>query len=376
MEKFTLIASARFGLEMVVRNELRTLGFQNIETSDGKAEFSAKLDEIPRANIWLRSADRVFLKMGAFKALTFDELFEGCKAIPWEDFITPAGSVIVNAKALKSTLMSDRSCQSIVKKAIVERLKQHYGLEWLEESGPEYAVQLTILKDNAILSLDTSGAGLHKRGYRKRAGEAPLKETLAAGLVLLSRWRKEELFIDPMCGSGTIPIEAALIARNIAPGLKRGFAAEKWPVVPDEAWRDARIAAHDNIDFDTELSIMGSDIDSTGIRGSKTNALNAGVEKDIIFEQKDIKDLWIDRQYGSAITNAPYGHRMAEFRDLNQIYISINKTFRKKKGWSVYVLTADSQFPKYFKRARPDRVRKLYNARIRVNYYQYYASSP
>ena len=376
MDKFTLFATARFGLEMVVKNEVRALGFKDIKASDAKVEFSAVLNDIPKANLWLRSAERVFLKMGEFKALTFDELFEESKALPWENFITQSGSVTVNAKALKSTLQSERSCQSIVKKAIVERLKQQYNLQWLEETGPAFTIQVSILKDIVVLALDTSGSGLHKRGYRKQAGEAPLKETLAAGLVLLSRWRKEEILIDPMCGSGTILIEAAMIARNIAPGLKRGFASEKWPAIATEAWRDARLAAIDCIDFDADLSLYGYDIDAPSIQDSKTNAHNAGVEKDIVFEQKDIKDLWIDRQFGSIITNPPYGRRMSEYQDLNQVYLSINKTFRKKKGWSVYVLTADSMFPKYFKRARPDRVRKLYNGRIRVNYYQYYGANP
>jgi len=372
MDKFTLIATARFGLEMVVKNEVRALGFKDFKASDAKVEFSATLNDIPRANLWLRSADRVYLKMGEFKAQTFDELFEKTKALPWENFITQSGSVTINAKALKSTLMSDRSCQSIVKKAVVERLKQHYNLQWLDETDPAYSIQVSILKDIVVLALDTSGSGLHKRGYRKLAGEAPLKETLAAGLVLLSRWQKEEILIDPMCGSGTILIEAAMLARNIAPGLKRGFAAEKWPAIASEAWRDTRLAAHDCIDFNADLSLYGYDIDGPAIQDGKINAHNAGVEKDIVFAQKNIKELWIDRQFGSIITNPPYGRRMSDYHDLNQVYLSINKTFRKKKGWSVYILTADSMFPKYFKRARPDRVRKLYNGRIRVNYYQYY----
>ncbi len=376
MDKITLIASARFGLEMVVKNEVRALDFHDIETADGKVEFGAAIEDIPKANIWLRSADRVFLKVGQFKAITFDELFELCKALPWEQYIPADGAITVNANALKSTLQSDRACQSIVNKAVAERLKGFYHLEWLEESGPSFTIQVTILKDIVVLGLDTSGAGLHKRGYRERAGEAPLKETLAAGLVLLSRWRKEELLIDPMCGSGTILIEAAMIARNIAPGLKRGFASEKWPWIADEAWRDARLAAHDAIDFKTDLSLFGYDIDRLGINDSKANAVIAGVNKDIVFEQRDIRELWIDRQFGSIITNPPYGRRMSDFQNLNQLYLAINKTFRKKNGWSVYVLTADSQFPKYFKRARPDRVRKLYNGRIRVNYYQYYAPTP
>ncbi|NCF68674.1 MAG: methyltransferase [Chloroflexi bacterium] len=376
MNKVTLIATAKFGLESIVRNEVRALGFKNISVSDGKIEFVATLEDIPTTNLWLRCADRVFLKFGAFKAHTFDQLFEETKALPWENLITQEGSFTVNARAVKSTLKSARSCQSIVKKAVVERLKAAYGLQWLAETGPEFTIQVSILKNTAVLSLDTSGNGLHKRGYREAAGEAPLKETLAAGLVLLSRWRKDGLLIDPMCGAGTILIEAAMIARKIAPGLKRGFASEKWPVVGDKAWRDARLAAHDLIDFDPHLQILGYDLDAPSIEGCAINARNAGVEKEIQFARKDVKDLWIDRQYGSIITNPPYGRRMTDYGELNQIYLSINKTFRKKKGWSIYLLTADSMFPKYFKRARPDRVRKLYNGRIRVNYYQYYGRRP
>jgi len=372
MNKITLIATTKFGLEMIVKNEVRALGFRNIAVSDGKIEFEATLDDIPLANLWLRCADRVFLKFGEFKATTFDQLFEESKALPWESLISKDGVFVVNAKSVKSTLQSARSCQSIVKKAVAERLKGQYGVEWLSETGPEFTIQVSLLKNTAVLALDTCGAGLHKRGYRTEAGEAPLKETLAAGLVLLSRWRKDGLLIDPLCGAGTILIEAAMIARDIAPGLKRGFASEKWPAIPDSAWREARLTAYDRIDFDPDIKIFGYDSDEASIKGCAINSRNAGVENDILFEQKDIKDLWIDRQFGSIITNPPYGRRMSEYQHLNQIYLSLNKTFRKKKGWSVYVLTADSMFPNYFKRSRPDRVRKLYNGRIRVNYYQYY----
>jgi putative N6-adenine-specific DNA methylase len=231
---------------------------------------------------------------------------------------------------------------------------------------------VSILKDNAVIALDTSGAGLHKRGYREQAGEAPLKETLAAGLILLSRWRADELLIDPMCGSGTIPIEAAMIARNLAPGVKRQFAAESWPAIDKRTWRDARAEAQQLTSGSNTLAIFGSDVDGDAIQDSLKNAAIAGIAEDVVFEQKSISDLWIDQQYGSMITNPPYGRRMADYRSINRLYLTMNKIFRKKKGWSIYVLTADSLFPKYFKRSAPDRVRKLYNGRIRVNYYQYY----
>jgi len=376
MDEITLIATATFGLEKVVRNEVIALGFENIKVSEGKVEFEATLGDIPRANLWLRCADRVLLKIGEFEAFTFDELFEKTKALPWEDFITEDGKFDVNGKAVKSTLGSIRACQSIVKKAVVERLKQKYNKDWFEETGPEFTIQISMLKDVAVLTIDTSGAGLHKRGYREAGGEAPLKETLAAGLVLLSFWNADRILIDPMCGSGNIMIEAAMIARHIAPGLKRGFASEKWPAIDVNYWSEARLAARDAILPDHKLQIFGYDIDGKSIAACRINAANAGVGDVIVFEQKDMKDVWINDKYGIVISNPPYGVRMSEFKEINEIYIAIHKMFRKKRGWSLYILTADEIFPNYFKRARPDRVRKLYNGKIKVDYYQYYGEKP
>lgn len=376
MSNITLIATATFGLEKVVKLEVEAMGFKITKVSDGRIEFEATLDDIPKANLWLRCADRVLLKLGEFEALTFDELFEKTKALPWESLITVDGEFTVSGKAVKSTLGSVRACQSIVKKAVVERLKEKYDTEWFEETGPEFPILVSMLKDVALLTIDTSGVGLHKRGYREKAVEAPLKETLAAALVLLSFWNKDRLLIDPMCGSGTILIEAAMIARNMGPGLKRKFASEEWPVINESAWHEARFSANNAIKTDFKLQIFGYDVDKTSTEACKTNARNAGVEGDIVFEQKDIKDLWIDKQYGIVISNPPYGKRMSEFKEINDIYISFHKTFKKKRGWSIYILTADEMFPKYFKRAQPDRVRKLYNGRIKTNYYQYYGEKP
>jgi len=376
MSNITLIATATFGLEKVVKLEVEAMGFKITKVSDGRIEFEATLDDIPKANLWLRCADRVLLKLGEFEALTFDELFEKTKALPWESLITVDGEFTVSGKAVKSTLGSVRACQSIVKKAVVERLKEKYDTEWFEETGPKFPILVSMLKDVALLTIDTSGVGLHKRGYREKAVEAPLKETLAAALVLLSFWNKDRLLIDPMCGSGTILIEAAMIARNMAPGLKRKFASEEWPVINESAWHEARFSANNAIKTDFKLQIFGYDVDKTSTEACKTNARNAGVEDDIVFEQKDIKDLWIDKQYGIVISNPPYGKRMSEFKEINDIYISFHKTFKKKRGWSIYILTADDMFPNYFKRAQPDRVRKLYNGRIKTNYYQYYGEKP
>jgi len=376
MNKITLMAIFSFGLEAIVKRELQGLGFDQLTVANGKVEFEATPEDIPKANLWLRCADRVLLKVGEFKAITFDELFEGTKALPWEEWITKDGQFTVTGKSVKSVLGSVRACQSIVKKAVVERLKEKFKTDWFEETGPEFTIQVGMLKDMATLTIDTSGSGLNKRGYRLQAGEAALKETLAAALVQLSFWNKDRLLIDPMCGSGTILIEAALLARNIAPGLNREFASERWPSIQKSAWREARRNAKEGIDKNPELQIYGYDIDPSMIEASKANVKRAGVEVDIIFEQKDIKDLWIDNQYGILISNPPYGIKLGRFEDLNEIYISIHKTFRKKTGWSVYVLTADKKFPDYFKRAKPDKVRKLYNGPLEVNYYQYFGERP
>lgn len=371
MDKITLIATTTFGLEAVVKNELKKLGFYITTVADGRIEFDAHLGDIAKANLWLRCADRVLLKIGEFKAVDFDQLFDQTRALPWEQWIVKGGKITVTGKSVKSTLASVRSNQSIVKKAIVERLKEKYKTEWLDESGMEFTVQVALLKDVAQLTLDTSGEGLHKRGYRSKAGEAPLKETLAAAMVLLSEWKPDGILIDPMCGSGTIPIEAAMIARNIAPGLKREFASENWPIVPSLAWQEARQSARKEILPSGNLKISGYDIDPAMIKIALANARKCGVNHDIIFEQKNIKDLWIDKQYGTIICNPPYGVKLLSAKALSPVYILIHNMFRKKKGWGVYVLTADKRFPNYFKRSAPEKVRKLFNGAIEVNYYQY-----
>jgi putative N6-adenine-specific DNA methylase len=318
----------------------------------------------------------VFLKLGEFPALSFEELFEQTKALPWENWITPDGKFTVNGKSVKSQLGSISACQSIVKKAVVEKLKAHYHQDWFEESGAEFTIQVALFKDTATLSIDTSGAGLNRRGYRTQAGSAAIKETLASALVQLSFWDRERLLIDPMCGSGTILIEAAMLGKNIAPGLNRSFASEEWPGIPSKAWRVARLKAYEAVDKNSELELFGYDIDPKVIEAARINARKAGVGNDILFEQKDVHDLWIDKQNGVLISNPPYGIKLGEFKQMNDIYISLNKTFKKKTGWSIYILTADKKFPDYFKRAQPDRVRKLYNGQIEVNYYQYYGERP
>lgn len=376
MDQVTLIATATFGLETAVKHEVAALGFDIIRVANGRVEFAAAPADIPRANLWLRCADRLLLKMGEFTAVTFDDLFEQTKALPWEALITRDGRFTVNAGAAKSTLLSDRSVQSIVKKAVVERLKAAYAVDWFPETGAAFTIEVTIFKDVALLAVDTSGDGLHKRGYRQEAGDAPLKETMAAALVQYSFWSRERRLLDPFCGAGTILIEAALMGRNIAPGLQRTFAAEAWPLIPAEAWREARETAVAAQTWDGELDLHGYDVDAASVEMAWRNAERAGVAGDVHFAQKDVRELWIDRQYGVLISNPPYGQRMADFRDLNDVYRALHQMFRKKRGWSIYILTADKKFPDYFKRARPDRVRKMYNGRIEVNYYQYYGEKP
>ena len=376
MQDITLIAICTFGLEAVVKRELLALGFKDLKTSEGQVEFKARVDDIPTVNLWLRSSDRVLLKMGQFKALTFDELFEGTKALPWGNWITEDGKFTVTGTAVKSTLGSVRACQSIVKKAVVENLKAKYHTEWFQENGPEFTIKIAMRKDVALLTIDTSGSGLNRRGYRVHAGEAALKETMASALVQLSFYSPERLLIDPFCGSGTILIEAAMQARKMASGLNREFASEEWPAVHPNAWKVARRKARLAALPAGGLKIFGYDLDHEMIHASQRNAQEAGVADDIVFEQKDVKELWIDKPYGLVISNPPYGVKLGDYQELNQIYISLHKTFRKKKGWSVYMLTADKKFPDYFKRAKPDRVRKLFNGPLEVNYYQYYGERP
>ncbi len=375
MDELRLYATSTFGLELTVKNQLKDMGYEITSSSDGKVEINGNFKDIARLNLWLRSADRVFIKMGEFKALTFEELFEKTKEIPWENLITKDGKFTVNGKSVDSTLFSVRSCQSIVKKAIVERLKDKYKKEWFEETGPEYTVQISMLRDIATLSIDTSGKGLNKRGYREAPVVASLKETLGAGLVMLSYYNKERTLLDPLCGSGTIPIEAAMIAKNIAPGLNRDFACKHWPQIDKDIWKIAYQEAYDLIDRDIKLDITGSDIDEEAIKCCLKNAKNAGVEKDITFKVQALNDIWIDKQYGIVITNPPYGERIGDYPTLNRLYLDMDKIFKKKKGWSIYVITGDLKFSSFFKR-HYDRERKLYNGNMQVRYLQFYGEKP
>lgn len=372
MDKVNLIATAAFGLEAVVARELKALGFDTLTVENGRVAFAADVSAIPRCNLWLRSADRLQLQVGEFTATSFDQLFEETKALPWERWIERDGNFPVVGKSIKSKLYSVPDCQAIVKKAVVERLKQKYHLEWFPETGARYTIQVALLKDRATLTIDTSGDGLHKRGYRQQAGVAPLRETLAAALVQLSYWQPSRLLLDPLCGSGTIAIEAALIGDNIAPGLTRRFASEEWPVLKRALWSDARSEASDAI-RDEPLEIHGSDADGSVVAAARKNADNAGVGEKLHFQRRSLAQVSSARKYGVLITNPPYGQRLED--KAGDIYPDLARLFAGLDTWSFYVLTDDTRAEQALGR-RADRRRKLYNGRILCHYYQFAGPRP
>ena len=341
MENYELIATSTFGIEGVVKREITNLGFKILKTENGKVTFLSDKAGIAKANLWLRTADRVLLKVGEFKAYTFDELFDKTNELDWSRYIPKNGKFIVNGKSVKSKLFSISDCQAIVKKSIAENLKKKYDVSWLEETGEDYAVLVSILKDTVTLTIDTSGIGLHKRGYRVRSVEAPLKETLAATLVLLSYWNKDRILYDVFCGSGTIPIEAAMIGKNIAPGLNRDFAAKHWPMIGEETWKEETKNAYLAIDHDIKLKIYASDIDEFNLNAAMKNAEEAGVDEDIIFSKSDFKYVSYKDNYGVLISNPPYGERLSEEHKVQKLYKDIGSIFNKLDTWSKYILTSN-----------------------------------
>ena len=376
MDKFNIIATTTFGLEACVKRECIKLGFENIKTFDGRVEFTGSAEDIARANIWLRCAGRVHIKMAEFKALSFEELFQGTKAVNWEDMIPVDGKFTVVGKSVKSKLFSVSDCQAIVKKAVVERMKTKYHVDWFDETGAEYTIQVALLNDIATLTIDSSGSGLHKRGYRANAMTAPLKESLAAAMVELSYWNKDRILLDPLCGSGTIPIEAALIARNIAPGLNRSFASEGWTNIIDKSiWKKVRVDAYKAIDYDCMPVIYGSDIDADAIELARDNAVKAGVDDCVHFSIKPCQQAELKGDYGVMITNPPYGERLGELKEVEQLYKDMGRIFKSNPTWSAYVITSMEYFEKLFGR-KADAKRKLFNGRIKTDYYQFYGPRP
>lgn len=375
MGQYDLIATATFGLESIVAREVKKLGYEDVTTENSRVIFRGDEEAICRCNLWLRSADRVFIRMGEFPATSFEELFERTKALPWGDILPENANFPVQGKSINSGLFSVPDCQAIVKKAIVEKMKQKYKKDWFEEDGPKFTIEVGLLKDIATITIDTSGVGLHKRGYRQTAGGAPLKETLAAAMVDLSFWNPDRLLLDPMCGSGTIAIEAAMIGRNMAPGLRRQFDSEEWPFMPNSLWDKAREEAEDAIDRTREFRILASDIDGRVLRTARQNAELAGVEEFVAFQTLPLKEISSKRKYGCIITNPPYGERMGELREAEDLYKELAEVCKELDAWSFYVLTSHKGFERLFGR-RADRKRKLYNGRIQVDYYQFYGPRP
>lgn len=374
--KYELIATATFGIEAVVKRELQNLGFKITKSEDGKITYTGDERAIVKSNLWLRSADRVLLKMGEFRAVTFEELFQQIKGMEWENLIPADGKFTVTGTSVKSALHSVPACQSIGKKAIVERLREYYGLETFPETGAEYTVKITILKDNVTVTVDTSGAGLHKRGYRVMDVAAPIKETLAAAMVQLSFWKPGRYLMDPCCGSGTIPIEAAMIGRNIAPGLGRKFACEGWDIIPQSVWKEERKAAFDAIDYDADVRIFASDVEPKAVEAARENAAEAGVDDCIVFKRMNVSHIEAREPSGIIITNPPYGERIGGDGQKDRIYASYRKFFRENPDWSLFMITTDKDVEEKIFGREADRRRKLYNGRLEVCYYQFHGTKP
>lgn len=373
-----LIATAAFGLEAVVSRELEKLGYADRVVEDGRVTFAADHAAIARTNLWLRSADRVLVELGQFNASEFGALFDGVVALPWEEWLDRSAAIPVEVRAVRSPIVSPRSAQSIVKKAIVTRLCQVYGVTSLPENGPTYLVDVSIRGTDVSVAIDTSGAGLHKRGYRTERAAAPLKETLAAGILQLTYWKRDRPLADPFCGSGTIPIEAALMAGNIAPGLRRSFVAEQWPLLnslDSRIWRAAREEAHDLRDLTPNDLIWGSDQDARVLGRARRHAQNAGVSDRIHWQTATFQSFRSNREFGCMVTNPPYGERLEDLARVEQLYAQMPEILHALSSWSFYILTSHPNFAN-FARRKPDRRRKLYNGKISCTLYQFYGPRP
>ncbi|MBQ0004348.1 MAG: class I SAM-dependent RNA methyltransferase [Clostridiales bacterium] len=373
--RIELIATATFGLEAVVRREIEALGYKVLKTEDGRITYLGDERAIVRSNLWLRTADRVYVKLGEFNAKTFEELFQQTKGIAWEEYIPIDGKFPVVGTSVKSELHSVPACQKIIKKAIVTRLQEFYQIQTLPETGCEYRIRFAALKNSFIMMIDTSGIGLHKRGYRVKDVAAPMKETLAAALVQLSFWREGRELVDTCCGSGTIPIEAALIERNIAPGLGRRFAAEEWDMIPSDMWKEERKLAYEAADYDKELSIKGFDIDRKALDAAKANADEAGVLEDMELLRMDMQKFEPGTEYGVVISNLPYGKRVGTDESILEIYKKFRELMENHPTWSFFLITSDKNIEKELDR-KADRRRKLYNGNIETQFYQFPGARP
>ena len=377
MDKMEWIAPCHFGLESILKREIQDLGYEISQVEDGRVAFRGGMDVVCRANIFLRTAERILLKAGSFQAVTFDELFERTKEIPWEDYIPEDGKFwVTKAASVKSRLFSPSDIQSIMKKAMVERLKEKYHTQWFQETGASYPVRVFLMKDVVTVGIDTTGVSLHKRGYRPAAGKAPIAENLAAALIMLTPWKRDRILVDPFCGSGTFPIEAAMMAANIAPGMNRSFTAETWTnLVAKKVWYEAVNEAQDLITDNIETDIQGYDADPEVLRTARRNAENAGVAHLIHFQQREVKDLNHPRKYGFIITNPPYGERLEEKSALPRIYRDFGEAFRRLDSWSAYMITSYDDAERYFGR-KAEKNRKIYNGMIRTYFYQFPGPKP
>ena len=377
MRTFDLLVPCHFGLEAVLKREIYDLGYEITKVEDGRVTFEGDEEAICRANIFLRTAERVMIQVGRFKAMTFEELFQGIKNLPWEEYIPEDGKFWVKkASSINSKLFSPSDIQSIAKKAMVERMKQKYHKEWFKEDGAAYPVRIFLLKDEVTVALDTSGDSLHKRGYRTMTSKAPLTETLAASLIMLTPWRKDRILVDPFCGSGTFPIEAAMIAANIAPGMNRDFTAEEWTNMIDrKLWYECVKEAEDMIDTTVKVDIQGYDIDGDVIKAARENAKRAGVEHMIHFQQRAVADLSHPKKYGFIITNPPYGERLEDKADLPVLYTQIGQAYQRLDSWSMFLITSYTDTEKYIGR-KADKNRKIYNGMLKTYFYQFLGPKP
>ena len=377
MEKTELIAPCHWGMEAVLKREITDLGYEISRVEDGKVTFFGDARAVADANIFLRTADRILWKVGEIRAETFEELFEGTKAIPWERWIPANGKFwVTKATSVKSRLFSAPDIQSIMKKAMVERMKQYYGISWFPEDGASYPVRVTILKDVATICLDTTGVPLHKRGYRKMTVKAPVSETLAAGILLLTPWRRDRILVDPFCGSGTFPIEAAMIGANMAPGMKRSFLAQSWKeLVPASCWRQAFEEARDLVQPEGKMDIQGYDIDPLAVKAALENSRAAGTDRWIHFQQRPVSQLAHSGRYGFLVTNPPYGERLEEKEALPGLYRQLGERFAALDGWSLYLLTAYEDAERYIGR-KANKNRKIYNGMLRTYLYQFLGPKP
>ena len=377
MKTYELVVPCHFGLEAVLKREIYDLGYEIDRVEDGRITFTGDEEAICRANIFLRTAERVLIQVGRFHAETFEELFQGIKSLPWEKYIPENGKFWVKkASSIKSKLFSPSDIQSIAKKAMVERLKQQYHKEWFAEDGAPYPVRIFLLKDEVMVTLDTSGDSLHKRGYRPAAGKAPISETLAAALIMLTPWKPDRILIDPFCGSGTFPIEAAMIAANIAPGMNRRFTSLRWTnIINSRLWDDAVEEAEDLINLSVDTDIQGFDIDDNVIKIARSNAANAGVDKLIHFQSRSVAELSHHKKYGFIITNPPYGERLEDKETLPAIYSAFGKQYAKLDSWSAYMITSYDDAEKYFGR-KADKNRKIYNGMLKTYFYSFMGPKP